>query len=398
MERVRTDNWALGANNMARPDRLPDGHVRQLINLNPTSGGQLELRAGYRKVLDATDLRLALALSGDRVLYVDGSTLGCYHWHTDSAQVVGNLASDSGLIAGTVFNGQAYLCSAQDTVRTDGSSLKPWAVPAPAFSVNLIAGSLPAGIYKVAVTATGSDGEESGCDPVVLSLNGSQAIQVRSEDERPLRLYASAQNGSTLYYQGPLIGGIQAITGIDDQQERLTTSGLVAFPFCTQLAAYHGVLLGVMDERVLVFSVPLSPHLCDPIAGFFQYSAPIRLIAPTEGGVYVVADKTYFITELEGSAPSQRMVLDLDAVAGSAVALPDGRAAWFTRYGQAIGNALGEVELPNRTTYAPGLSRQGAAGLVEHQGQSVVVTSMQGNPSVNGLSTGDFAYLETIDV
>lgn len=394
MERIRTDNWALGANNMARPDRLPDGHVRQLINLNPNSGGQLELRAGYRKVLDATDLRLALPLSGDRVLYVDGSTLGCYHLRTASAQAVGNLASDSGPIAGAVFNGQAYLCGVQDTVRADGSSLKSWAVPAPACSVTVIEGNLPAGVYKVAATATGSDGEESGCDPVVLTLDGSQAIQVRSEDTRPLRLYASAQNGSTLYYQGPLIGGIQAITGIDDQHERLTTAGLVAFPSCTQLAAYHGVLLGVMDECVLVFSIPLSPHLCDPIAGFFQYSAPIRLIAPTEGGVYVVADKTYFITELEGSAPSQRMVLDLDAVAGSAVALPDGRAAWFTRYGQAIGNALGEIDLPNRVTYVPDLAEQGAAGVVEQQGQCLVVTTQRGIIQPNNLSTGDYADLE----
>lgn len=32
---ARTDNWAKGANNVANPERLPEGFVRHLVNLDP---------------------------------------------------------------------------------------------------------------------------------------------------------------------------------------------------------------------------------------------------------------------------------------------------------------------------------------------------------------------------
>lgn len=391
MKMSRSDNWALGANNIDPVDRLPDGHVRQLINLNPTSGGQLALRTGYKQVLDASNMRLAVALSG-RVIFVDGAQLSCYDIGSNSAQALASLTV-GGDLAGVAFNGQVYICGLQTSVRTDGEAVKPWSIPTPSFRVEIIGGKLPEGVYKVAVTAQGDDGEESGADPAIVRLDGKQAMRVVSEDARLLKLYASVANGATLYNQGPLVGGAMAISQVDDYREPLTTAGLVAMPTCTQLAAYHGVILGIYD-RAVVFSTPLCPHLMDPISGYFQYSEAPCLIAPTDGGVYVVADKTYFITDLESDTPVQRVVLDVDAVAGSAVLLPDGRAAWFTRYGQAIGNAAGEVSLPNRKTYAPDMAAQGAAGVVDCHGQPLIVTTMRGLAQPNNMATGDFASLE----
>lgn len=389
---TRTDNWANGANNVAKPERLPEGFVRHLVNLDPGAGGQLELRADYERVLTGTDMRLAVALD-DRVVYVDGGSLGCYSMATDSAKALGSLSA-SGEIAGVAVNGQVYLSTVHDSLRTDGDSVKAWAVPAPAFSIELIDGALPAGIYKVAVTAAGDDGEESGTDPLIVRLVDGQAIRVTSPDARPLTLYASVANGATLFSQGPLIGGAMAITVVDDSRERLTTGGLVPMPACSMLAAYHGVILGVCGKYV-VFSSPLYPHLMDPVAGFFQYSEAPSVLAPTDGGVYVVAgEKTHFITGLEDPRPTQLTVLELGAVSGSAALLPDGRAVWFTRYGLAIGDSAGVVSLPNRTSYAPDLAARGAAGVLEHNGNSMVVTTMRGVAKPNNLATGDFADLE----
>ena len=267
-------------------------------------------------------------------------------------------------------------------------------MPAPGFDVEVIDGALPAGIYKVAVTAFGVDGEESGAEPMIVRLGEGKALRVLSSDPRSVRVYVSPANASTLYSQGPLIGGAMAIAKVDDQSATLTTIGLVPMPACSILAAYHSVLVGA-SGRCVVFTSPMYPHLMDPVAGFFQYPEPPTVIAPTEGGVYVVADKTYFITGLDTSAPSQVAVLDLQAVPGSA-RLPDGRVAWFTRYGLAIGNAAGEVSLPNRQTYAPDLASAGAVGVLENNGIPMVVTTMHGTPSPNNLAVGDFAELEIL--
>lgn len=394
MRDIRTDSWVNGANNVAKPERLPEGFVRDLVNLDPTEGGQLELRADSRRVLDAVDMRLAVALPG-RVVYVDGSTIGCYSRETDSAEVIGAVAG-AGELAGVAFDGQVYLSSIEDSLRTDGISVKPWAVPEPAFTLEVVAGALPAGIYKVAVTAFGDDGEESGTEPLIVRIAAGQAIRVISADSRPLRVYVSPANGSTLYSHGPLIGGAMAITQVDDHRERLETTGLVPLPACSMLAAHHSVLVGIAGNYV-VFTSPMFPHLMDPVAGFFRYPEQPSLIASTEGGVYVVADKTYFITGLDADTPTQVVALELGGVKGSPATLPDGRVAWFTRYGQAIGSSTGEVSLPNRKSYAPDLAAHGSAGVVENNGNYMVVTTMRGVAKPNNLATGDFADLEVGD-
>ena len=62
MGQTRADSWVKGANNIAKPERLPEGFVRELVNLDPAGGGQLEMRAGHARVLEAADMRLAVAL------------------------------------------------------------------------------------------------------------------------------------------------------------------------------------------------------------------------------------------------------------------------------------------------------------------------------------------------
>ena len=115
-------------------------------------------------------------------------------------------------------------------------------------------------------------------------------------------------------------------------------------------------------------------------------------------GLFVATTgKTYFITGIGTDDVQQREVLNCGAAPGSAVKLPDGRVAWFTQYGQAIGSADGSVSLPNRPNYAPDIGSIGAAGVLEHNGNQMVVTNMRGELQGNRLQARDFASLEVID-
>lgn len=387
---TRFDNWSQGSNNVAQPDRLPKNHVRQLINLNATTEGTLELRAGFEKVLTGNNVR-AVGRAGRKILIVDSDGLRAYDPLSNSAEAVAG-AIGPGKIAAVEHNRELFLSTPAQTWRYDGNALKPWSILEPGISLSVQPGPFT-GVVKIAVTALGEDNEESGCEPYIFSLT-NQTVSITSTDPRPLRVYASPPNHESLYFQTVLHTDGFTLANVRDETARLITHGLRPFPCCEMLASYHGVIVGANDNYV-VYSAPMMPHLINPIAQFVAYASPVNVLAATDGGVFVATDDaTYFLTSLE-TTPAQRKVLDIGAVAGSGVSLPDGRAAWFTRYGQAIGAADGTVSLISADRLAPDLAAQGAAGYVEHNGNRLVVTTMRGRVDSGGLGIGFHSELET---
>jgi hypothetical protein len=68
--------------------------------------------------------------------------------------------------------------------------------------------------------------------------------------------------------------------------------------------AYQGGRLLVAVGSALIYSEPFTPGLRDESRGFEIFPAPITCIAAVEAGVFVMADKTYF---LAGGLPAQSM-------------------------------------------------------------------------------------------
>jgi hypothetical protein len=112
--------------------------------------------------------------------------------------------------------------------------------------------------------------------------------------------------------------------------------------------------------------------------------------------LFVSADKCYALTNVEGDGISQKTVLEFPAVPGTAVQLPDGRGAFMTRYGQAMTDG-GDIQLVNRTTFAPVDVSRGAAGILENNGNQLVVTTLQGKNRPNPLAASDFFVGEIIN-
>lgn len=129
--------------------------------------------------------------------------------------------------------------------------------------------------------------------------------------------------------------------------------------------------------------------------GFVQYGAPVDMVAVTDGGIYVAAgQKTYFLSAPGTADISQRTVLEVGAVPGSGVTLPSGLATWMTRYGQAMGDIGGSVQLPQRDRHAPILASEASAGLVEANGLQMLVTTMRGATGPNSLGVEDSFDME----
>lgn len=394
MRLPRYDDWKAGSNNLSGRDRLPESSFVSAINLDPSIGGKLGLRAQFEIVRPCSDAR-GLFACGRLLVLVSGDQLIAFDPLTDGSTLLATIAN-RGAIAATYLNGSLYLNTITDSLRFNGKAILAWAVPAPMATVAIVPGRLPAGVYKIAVTAIAAE-VESGATPFIAVLDGTQGISVACTDARECRVYSSVADGQTLYDQGALQAGAMGLDYVSDSGARLQTAGLESLPFCDLLSTHQAMILGSRGQT-LYHSEPMLAHLYSPTKGFIQFDCDIAMHASVGAGVFVAtAEKTYFITGIGTPDVYQREVLDFGAVEGTAVTLPGGQACWFTAYGQAIGSPDGSVSLPNRTTFSPDTASIGASGLLEYNGNQMVVTSMRGETKGNSLRAGDFADLEIIN-
>lgn len=393
-------NWARGANNIAPADRLPENTVRSALNVDPTPGGKFMLRTGFERVYQGTAPRAVLGL-GDKLLIADGTDLVEFDTRTFSTRVLRSIAG-AGHVVGDVHAGVLYMCTANECLEYNGSTVRQWGVPDVLAQPPVTAaagGSLLAGHYNVAVTFSDADGREGGTDrPLVIFAPAGGALTVAVPHPPAggkTNLYVGSVNGGTLYWQGGYpTATLVTVGAVRDDTHRIGTVLLRAPTPGSIVTSHNGVIL-TAQGKTLVSTAPMRPHLVDRTRGYFQFAAEINNVM-SAGGVFVSADKSYLLTNVETDAPEQRTVLEFPAIRGTAVILPDGRGAWMTEYGQAITNG-DSLELVNRQDYAVGNRNNGAASVVENNGNQMIVTSTQGGNGPGGLAATDYFFGEILN-
>lgn len=391
---IKRDNWAGGAHNRNSADRLPETFYRHAVNLDPVGGGKLQLRAGYSKVYPGTKVRGALDF-GDNILLADGPNLVEFNTRTNSSRVLRAIAA-AGDFAGCVYNNELFFCTANESLRYDGNTVRAWGVPTmPAQPAVVVSGggAIGAGTFAFAATFIDQYGLEGGTGPSQAFLSHGEQKAVFTLPDPPaggkVRLYMGRADSATLYLQHEAsAGGDFPITALRDDTATCETQFHTAPPQGHLIAALKGSLLIAVDG-VLWNTVPLRPHLVRRAHGFVQYPRRISVLAALDDGAFVVADKTYFLSGV-GADKQQPAIHDASAVAGSQADLPGKRVAWMTQYGPVIGSAGGTLEFLTEAHYAPDTASQGRSAVVEHNGNQLLVTTQRGIPARNGLGMGDF--------
>lgn len=383
----RLEDWSLGMNNNSQPDKLPEAHVRSLVNLDATASGTLEKRAGYELVMQVSNIRAAGSV-GNYLIIIADNVLS-YSQASDSHAV---LISAVGYGAVSVVNHAGYLffMVGDACYKTDGIEVLPWSVVEPLPSISFSSGSL-SGLVKVAVTADHC-GMESGFDPFLLNLE-NQSITVTCSDNRSLNLYVSPPNHETLYFQTKINSGTASIDNVNVSEHRFDLAGLKQFPACDILASHNSLILGAKG-RFLFMSTPMMPHLYDPVSGFLQYESDITEVCCVTGGVFVGTEhKTYFVTGLELEV-SQREISNVGIIKGTCIQLNENAVSWFTSNGQAVGLGDGSVTMLNNGKFSPNTASAGASVFSEHNGNKMAITTMRGTVKQSGLGIGFYSELE----
>ncbi len=395
----------LGMNNQLPQTQynVPDegDFVRDARNVDILDSGTLRRRSGYTKLLDGRFSSL----------YAMGSTALCVHdghlcrvnalpdgqWNTVQ------LCPVRGTTVSYAPVGEQVFCTDGDSVwRYAGMAVIHNAVAAPqAPLVEMSTGWLPEGAYRFLCTRVRAFGEESAASAEFdVVLDGGHGVTVTADNTpgvpgENLRLYMTTANGETFYRVADIQPGeTVAIASMPDLHGACQTTDLVPMPGGEIIRFFSGKLFTAKGP-VLYSSRPYAHGLHHPEEDFFQFPQAITKVETVPDGMYICADRTWF---MPSDFASMREVLPYGAIKGDAARMPDGSLCWTTPRGIVQAMPGGEIRNLQEGRVKVDIDADTTAGttLVERDGLQQVVSTRLVRGSNNAMGVGSFMDAQII--
>lgn len=348
----------LGINN-----RLPDfalhgndgGHfVRAAENVDIDNAGRLRRRRGY-DLIQAMSGAHSIYDDGANVFLVRGATLYKMTSATPYAETLVKLLSSDSRVSCAPYNGDIYYSNGTDSGRIAASGAwYPWALPSPAQpTVTSIAGTLPAGRYQVALTyynnVTGEEGGCAGSTAHELTTDGALRVAIpgATTGATHVRVYCSTLNGGVETLQTTVAVGTSSVdlTSLVVNGAQCSAMYQEPMPACTRIFTHMGRLCGVVGSQ-LIYSEPYRFGYYRPSQNYIPFAEAISTAISAQFGVYVAADKTYWIPG-DINAPEGVIadVLPYGAVPGTEFSFPhNSMVGWFGDKGVVFADTQGQAE------------------------------------------------------
>lgn len=372
----------LGLNN-----RLPDfalhkdkvgDFVREAINVDLTNAGTFVRRktASLLQSLTAPHSLHGNLLVIDSALY--SATLPAY------SQTLVKLLSSNDRMSYVDFNGDTYFSNGTDSGRVSNGDVFPIGLPLPSEpTVTAISGVLPAGWYQVAVSyANSATGEEGGVSPSQnfhLTSDGALRITLpaTTAGATHINVYVSTLNGSIPFYQKTVAVGAASTDVITLTLGREANQRYEVPLPAGRLFLFNGCLCSYKDN-VVYEGLPSKLGYYLPSEGGVRFPANVSNCVPAQNGIYVVADKTYWIpgTRITTAEGIIQDVLPYGGVYGTEFEAPHkSQYGWFGAKGFVIASTQGEVEaVMTETVTVPSLPSEGFSTVFEDDGNRRVVS------------------------
>lgn len=395
-----------GMDNIHADIELPHDVLRRAVNTDILDSGRLRRRDGSAP---------ALAVSGAHSLWSDGSRAyfvlnnELREFLVDgTSTVIGAFAAGTNRASYVKVNEDVFVTSKTVNARVRDGVMSAWGLEVPSAPPALsdTTGVMPAGRYFAAVTYVAADGRESGASvltSIVLAAAGGVVTTAMPTPVSPFitrkRLYLSTPDGEVLFMAAEVAAADQFTNiGSSPAGVALRTAYLTPPPCGSALAYYNGriFIVDASDQRIVWFTEALDYDHVDTRRNYYQFEAPVTVIAASNDGLYVCSDNTYFLPNAGSADAGQRLVLEFGAVEGSAATIPNtANSIWMTSRGPAIGKDGGVIELMAEKAVATGGMTDAASMVREKDGlrQFVVVGS---NSEASALQAGSYAEAEIV--
>ncbi|NDZ11488.1 hypothetical protein C7T35_01420 [Variovorax sp. WS11] len=383
------------------PDRSKATYLYAGENIDITGRGYLKRRRGFTLAQSGTAAHSVWGDETEGYLAIGNDLL---HLQPDGDDLVPtSVLDDLPELAAISYvrmpDGDVIWSNARRIGRLRGASALPLATPRPSVSpsVSLIAGALPPGRYQLAFTEVGALGESGSTVPVAVEVPENGGIRVTGLGAGTL-VYMTGPNGSVFNATFTDAGDIVTLA---NNGPTLRSLLLADMPAGQVLRHYKGSLL-VAAGRLLCFSEPYYYGLFNPSKGYIPFPAPITVVEPCESGVFVCADRTYWLAGglldtspvavlpyggLQGSGGSVRTADGADAVT---------QAFWLSPRGLVIGTPSGNASNVQEHALKFGAARAGATLFREQDGAHHILAARQEAARPAAAAADAFFPVETI--
>ena len=355
-----------GINNVLPSHRLGDDALTVATNVDIGLTGELSRRAGYVESLGTCHKNLHQA-AGFLLATVDGGDLIAMDAAGGNRVMLSPSLGPSRVWYCNLPDGRATFSNGLINGITDGTTATTWGVPVPESlgALTPVAGELFPGDYQWQLTYVRlSDGLESGpiySNPEPVPDGGVLLTGLPMLDGHKINVYLTGANGEHGYLAGSTFGGSFSYLGKNDVLSLpCRTDHLRPAPAGTVTAFWRGRVL-VAVGPVLYASKTNAWELFDFRRDFKQFSAPITLVQPVDGGVFVGTEKELaFLSGTEFDKLAYVQVLDGPTVLGSGVAV----RGELVQRGQGTGQGAAMLCIAGRGIVA-GFSDGGIARMTE---------------------------------
>lgn len=324
---VTIDSWK-GLNNVTVPERTEQGYLKEATNIDIDKGGGIRKRKGYVQKLSGNFH--SLWSDGTNCFAVKDGNLVKIASDYSVITLLSNVGTDK--ISFDYYDGAYYFTSNSRSGIIEGSDIVPFGIqsPNPKPTLSSTTGLLTKGTYQVAITYVTSDGRESGtglAQVIEVSLNsGIQLSNIpQSTDSRvtKIRVYCSTPNGEILYLVDTISHGTSSwiIKDVHGAITPLRSFNVYPAPNGHILKYAHGYMF-IAQDNILWYSEPYAVEWWKPHSNFMLFEEKITAVMPTEGGLWIAADKLYYLSGRTPSEMRKKAVEPVRSVEGSDVRIP----------------------------------------------------------------------------
>ena len=368
----RLPDYALGAT------KEHGAYLSVAENVDLDNSGHLRLRHAGALV---QAMSAPHSLSPDGAYLVRGGALYAITLPTYSETLVKVLSNDNP-VSWVEVNSDLYYSNGTDAGRLSAGTHYPMAMPTPsAPTCTVISGALYAGKYQVAVSylnnVTGEEGGVSASSNYELAVDGGLRVTlpVATTGATHINVYVSTVNGSIPMLKATVATGTATYdittpaTGRESNQryEDPLPAG--------KLFWFNGCLCSFDGSNVYEGS-PFRPGYYLPAEGRIPFPDTVSNVVPAQNGVYVVADKTYWLAGPRMTTTEMiQDVLPYGGVPGTAFVVPQKSLyGWFGAKGFVLGSPQGEVQAVMTETVNVTPPASGVSAVFEDRGYRRVVS------------------------